>query len=298
MAGMHGGARRVARRVGAAVATGALAYSGWTYGGRLSDKIVASSILDSGGEVYDLDQVVKGSLKGRRHMAIREELLGELGSISRRMGVGLDRMKIGVVPAESPASGGTRMLPGSHAFLVLPEGIICDMSLSRVRDKTAIDTLDIHPNEDGRVLSPAQRFAIAHEMAHIGHEDGVVRFLLGAGSSAGVLALTPTLIRRGWTAKASSAAAMWAIVPLFFAFKWACREQERAADVAAARHGYLDGGLSFFEWRLRLQNASPGGATSGSGLGLWRSHPNVLERYRLLRDVEDELVAALKNVEM
>jgi hypothetical protein len=141
---------------------------------------------------------------------------------------------------ESPASAGTRLLPGSHVYVVLPDSYMSNMLLSRVRDPTAADTLDIAPRETRSVMTPADRFAIAHEFAHIRNEDFAARFAIGALSAALSVAVAPfTAVVLGWSFRAGSVAAMWSIPPAFFGYKWSCREQERAADAAAAAAGYV-----------------------------------------------------------
>lgn len=238
--------------------------------------------------MFDLPRCIEIRKRGLSYQPFRDELLGELGSISRRMGVPLDRIKVGIVPvvsSESPASAGTRLVPGSHAYVVLPDSFLSNVALSRIRDQTAVDTLDMEPNDSTHILTPADRFAIAHEFAHLRNEDFAARFALAALSAALSVAMAPfASVVLGWSFRAGSVAAMWSIPPAFFGYKWSCREQERAADAAAAAAGYAQGGLAFFDFQLRLRAGSPVGS-GGGGMTLWRSHPTLLERFLFFRDV-------------
>jgi hypothetical protein len=56
---------------------------------------------DNGQEVHDLARCIAIRQRGLSHQPFRDELLGELGSISRRMGVPLDRLKVGDPPDRS-----------------------------------------------------------------------------------------------------------------------------------------------------------------------------------------------------
>lgn len=287
-----------------AVTAGLLGSSGlaaYLWGGALSDRLVESTIKDLNGKCYSLSECIRVRQEGRHAQPLRDEVLGELGSMFRRMQLGdNDNVKIAIVPAvdvPNPASSGTRLLPGSHAYLVIPESVILNATLSRLRQEHAFDTLDIEPDDVHYVMNPATRYGIAHELAHIKHEDYCNRVMVALASASAAMAVKPLCIRvLNMSRRGGSIASMWAVAPTFFAYKWYSREQERLADAAAGMAGYAEGGVQYWAKQLALKNSrrTTGSAAQIEQLTLWRSHPPMGTRYASLKSMA-EIVRAQAN---
>lgn len=280
----------------AAAGVGSTSLGLYLFGGALNDRIVESSISGLNGQSYSLAECIRIREEGRHAQPFRDELLGELGSIFRRMDLrDVGNIKIAIIPPTddpSLASSGTRLLPGGSAYLVIPESIVLNTSLSRLQCDAAFDTIDVGPDDGHLIMNPATRYGIAHELAHIKHEDYSTRVLVAAASAALVLAVGPGCVSvLGLTRRSSSIVSMWAVAPGFFGYKWACREQERLADSAAGAAGYAQGGMAFWRQQIAFKNSRrpPGKAEAPAPdqLTLWRSHPPMAARYLNLKTIAE-----------
>lgn len=216
------------------------------------------------------------------------------------MGVSLHDLKIAIVPTDvaaartpSPASTGTRLFPGTHAYLLVPESVLLNLSLSRLKAKDPTAEPDIAPDDASMVTPPLIRYALAHEMAHIKHEDYAVRGAAGVGSAVITAGLGKAAARMfSLQPKTGTLLSLWAILPAFFCYKWLCREQERKADDGAGYAGYARGGVEYwarhcsFITSNRLRH-NP--AVQQTEWGPWRSHPPAVERLQQLKNISDKL---------
>jgi len=66
-------------------------------GGALSDRLVESTIKDLDGRCYSLSECLRVRNEGRHAQPLRDEVLGELGSLFRRMHLEQDNIKIAIV---------------------------------------------------------------------------------------------------------------------------------------------------------------------------------------------------------
>eukprot|EP00040_Diaphanoeca_grandis_P025197 m.139311 g.139311 ORF g.139311 m.139311 type:complete len:295 (+) comp30047_c0_seq1:245-1129(+) len=263
----------------------------WFGGGHLNDRIVEGGIRELGGQCYSLEQCIAVRKGGRHHQPFRDELLGELGSIFRRCNVDIDRVKLAVVPTANAnhfAASGTRLLPNAHAYVVIPESVVLNTSLSRVRCADAFETLDIDPNTSKYIMDPATRYEVAHEICHLKHEDFFSRVTVATASAALVLITRPFFsnvlklpARLGFTLS------MWTVVPVFFGYKYLCRRQEQLADSDAGICGYASGGAEFWARQIILKSASP--KSSYLPPLPWRSHPPMEDRCSNLKSIAEDL---------
>ena len=207
-------------------------------------------------------------------------------------------LKIAIIPTDaaasrtpSPASTGARIFPGSHAYLLVPESVLLNLSLSRLKVADPTVAPDIAADDVAMVTPPLLRYALAHEMAHIKHEDYAVRGAAGVGSAvitAGVGKVAARLF--SLQPQTGTLLSLWAILPAFFSYKWLCREQERRADAAAGHAGYAAGGVEYWARHCSFMTSNRlrhNPAAGQAEWGPWRSHPPAAERLHQLKAIAD-----------
>jgi hypothetical protein len=265
-----------------------------------SDRIAENSVAEQGGRVVDYTAALDARA-ARRHQPFRDEFIAELASISRRVGVDVtSKLKIGIIPSQigassasipSPASTGTRFFPHTHAYLLLPESVLLNMSLSRLKAIHPSTAPDIDPNTSGSPISPEDRYTIAHELAHIKHEDSAVRAGAMFGSAVITAGVGPAAARTfKLPAKTGTLLSLWTVLPAFFCYKWLCREQERNADALAGESGYAQGGVGWWARHVSFMGGNrlrhnPAAQQVVLEWGPWRSHPLAAERLHQLGEI-------------
>ncbi|EGD76901.1 hypothetical protein PTSG_08246 [Salpingoeca rosetta] len=213
----------------------------------------------------------------REAQPFRDELLIELASLFAVFEVDPQRMKVSFIAGgddSQAASAGTQRLPFGQAYLLLSEGIGLNYALSRV---TAADACDIrprvHPNEASTILTPEQRYALAHELAHITCEHHTKRVTATAAALTAAFAVGPALRRWARASRPVAATAtLLSIAPAGAALRWLYRRQEWEADAVAAHKGYACGGEAFWSRQAAMRVPNP-------GVPYWfRTHPYPHER--------------------
>ena len=140
------------------------------------------------------------------------------------------------------------------------------------------------------IMTPADRYALAHELAHIKNEDHAMRVGAGAASAVFALGVGPLcgkLMAVNW--RVGAMISMWSVVASFFSIKYFCRQQEYKADVAAGVGGYAKGGVIYWVKKCSLIAASSHYAKERqSEWKWWRSHPLAHERLRCMQTVMAE----------
>lgn len=215
----------------------------------------------------------------------------QLASIFRRLPIDLTRLKIVTVPNANTlelASSGTALLPFAHLYLVLPESLVLNYALSRFRLRPdqadpQQPPYDIAPNRHDRLLSPAERYALAHEAAHLHREDALKQAALTLATIASVLALGPWLwLRCRWPRSVAIWTSMTAVTPAVLGLAAYSRHIELQADLTAGRAGYAEGGLGF--WAVQLQEAAASWMPGRAGAWL-ATHPTSAERCEAFRRI-------------
>lgn len=120
------------------------------------------------------------------------------------------------------------------------------MNFALSRRNRAKEVVDVPPDAIGTIATRAQRYAMAHELAHVRCEHYLQRWVLMSSAIVFTVATVPALRLRGWSLKAATTMSMWLVVPGFFGTRYISRTQEREADLLACQAGYANGG-----WRER-----------------------------------------------
>lgn len=201
------------------------------------------------------------------------------------------KLTLAVLPGvgeHAEASGGTALLPGGRLYLALPESMVLNYAMSRVQAPKGTSPcaarFDIDPDRWSTVLSPADRFAVAHELAHLHREDHLRRVATASALVAQGLALGP-LLRRflRWKLPSAALASVGGTLAALLAVRAAGRRQELAADAAAADAGYALGGVALWRQRLERMRATHAFERPPSPLrDALESHPPALLRLRSL----------------
>ena len=207
-----------------------------------------------------------------------------------------DKLTLAVLPGASEhaeASGGTAVLPFGRLYLALPESVLLNYAMSRVAAPKGTHPceaqFDIGPERWDTVLSPPDRFALAHELAHLRREDHLRRIGAASGLVLAGLALGPLLQRAAGLPPSSAAvASVGGTLAALLGLRALSRTQELTADAAAARAGYAQGGIAL--WRQRLERLQAAGAmssvVSSPVRDALRSHPTALQRLRALLELQ------------
>lgn len=215
-------------------------------------------------------------------------MLKELATLFARFEIDPNRTKIGILASEEDsqaASAGSSKLPFGYAYLFIPEGIVLNYSLSRVTLKDGLENSNhIHPNAVDTVLTPPQRYELAHEVAHIALEHHTKRILATAGIIGWSVSIGPILLRKSRlsTRKATVIAAT-STLPALLALRWLHRQHEWEADIKAGNSGYAWGGCVF--WQSQVARRSP----NENVPYYLRTHPYPHERFRLFRTLLADL---------
>ena len=227
---------------------------------------------------------IRAKRSARQHQPLRDELLVEIAAAARRLALPLERLSIGIVPHRDhchAASAGS-LLPGAEQFLLIPEALVLNMALSRVRHADPFDaSLEVAPESYSHVLLPADRYILAHEMAHLklNHHvkrQGTALALVSLAIASGPLAqrALPAVSRRG-----ASVLSVLALAPAFALLQAFARHQELQADQETARCGYALGGRDFWAQQLEAEDSRHNPATEPFP---WlQSHPSPSVRFEL-----------------
>eukprot|EP00053_Salpingoeca_punica_P013360 m.120798 g.120798 ORF g.120798 m.120798 type:complete len:364 (+) comp16184_c0_seq1:851-1942(+) len=286
--------RQTKMAIGAAASVAGILVAG--FGGRLHDMWMENMIVqEMGGFSYELasgrhtrrsQQSPQMEVRRIFHYEdiLPDELQAEVHTIARRLGLTAEqtkRLRLAVVPdLRSPASSGAFALPGSHAYIVLPERYVMNYVLSRVKWPEP-QAVDIQPDTQALTLMPSERYELAHELSHLKGEDSAMRWLAQGAAVAFVVAVAPLCMRAfGWTLRRAGVASLWALGPAILGLRTLERQQEFAADERAALAGYRAGAIQY--WLRYLQLHRHEREPTAGIADLFRTHPPAADRLNRL----------------
>jgi hypothetical protein len=269
---------KVAGTLGVGVAFVASGACGYTI-----NQINERNIRAAGGNVLLSWHDIQARRLSRQVQPLRDEFIVELRTLANQFNIDIENLSIAIVPSQQrfhAASAGSSVLPDAKQYLVLPETLLLNYTLSRRRypDPFA-DLLQIQPYDVGTVMEPNDRYTLAHEMAHLQANHHLSRQASTLGFVTAGISLGPLAERLARVPKrVASLLSVAGLVPAFLASQALSRVQERQADTMAAEAGYCEGGILFWQNQPDPFTAIP----------TWlRSHPPARERLVLLQQQRD-----------